>query len=120
MKLYCPNNIANLRRKNHEPNQEWIGKWHFKAIDCKYKEYERRLKEQFSNGLDDKNIIAEIMKELTALKDTSEVSSEQILMWDHRADAQEAQREVLDNIRDPEEFESVQRNRQNNNSNNRQ
>ena len=36
---------------------------------------------QFINGLDDENQIAEIIKELMALKDTSEVSSKQVLMW---------------------------------------
>ena len=42
------------------------------------------LKEQFINGLDDETIIVEIIKQLTALKDTSEVSGEQILIWAQR------------------------------------
>ena len=43
----------------------------------KYMEYDRRLKEQFINDLDYENIVEEIIRELTALKGTSEVSSRQ-------------------------------------------
>ena len=32
-------------------------------------------------GLNDETITVEIVKELTALKDTSEVSSEKVLIW---------------------------------------
>ena len=32
-----------------------------KTVDCEYKKYERRLTEQFVNGLDDKFIIEEII-----------------------------------------------------------
>ena len=58
-----------------------MGRLKIKVTNCKYKEYDRRLKEQFINGLDDDTIIAKIIKELTALKDTREVSSKQVLMW---------------------------------------
>ena len=54
-------------------------KLHIKATDCKYKEYGRRLREQFINGLDHENIIEEIIRELTALKDRSEVSNKQVM-----------------------------------------
>ena len=46
----------------------------FKAT-VKYKEYGRRLKEQFINGLEDENIIEEIIRELIVLNVISEVSS---------------------------------------------
>ena len=55
-----------------------MGKLHVYATDCKYKEYDRRLKEQVMNGLDDENLTAEITKELTVFKDTSEISSKQV------------------------------------------
>ena len=54
-------------------------KLHIKATDCKYKAYGRRLREQFINGLDHENIIEEIIRELTALKDRSEVSNKQVM-----------------------------------------
>ena len=67
----------------------------------------RKLKETFTNGLDDETIIVEIIKELTTLKDTSEASSEQVLMWIQKEEAQRAQNEVLDNIKDAVGFNSV-------------
>ena len=76
-----------------------IGRICIKAIDWKYKEYDRQLKEQIINSLDDENMVEEIIRELKALKDTSEVSSEQILLWIQRVETQRAQKEVLDNIR---------------------
>ena len=50
-------------------------------MNCKNMDHERRLKEQFINGLDDENIVEEIIKELVALNNASEVRSKQIL-WD--------------------------------------
>ena len=51
------------------------------------------LKEQFINGLYDETIIAKIIKELPALKDTSEMSGEQVLMWAKKVEAQRVQME---------------------------
>ena len=59
-----------------------------KAAGCEYKEYVRQLREQFINGLDDEVMIEETIRELTALKDTSEVSSDQVLMWNQKVEAQ--------------------------------
>ena len=87
-----------------------MGRLHMKATNFQYKEYHRRLKEQIRNSPDDENIITEIFKELTAMKDTSEVGRKKVLMWTQRA-------EVLDNIRNAKEFDSVRRGRQNNNNN---
>ena len=39
------------------------------------------------------------------MKDISEVASDQILMWAQRVEAQRVQKEVLDDIRDAEEFQ---------------
>ena len=82
---------------------------YIKATDCKCKTCDRRLKEQFTNMLDNKNIIEEIIKELTALKDTSEVSSERVLMRAQYIEEQRGKKEVFDSIRDEKEFDSVRR-----------
>ena len=58
-----------------------MGNLHMKAMDRKYNEYVRRLKVQFLNGLDDENMVEEMIRELTTLKDNSKVSSEWILLW---------------------------------------
>ena len=41
-----------------------MGRLQIKATYCKYQEYERRLKVQFLNGLNDETIIAMIIKDL--------------------------------------------------------
>ena len=53
-----------LHRKEDESAQEWMGRLCIKEGECNYKEHDRRLKEQFINGIDDE----EIIKELTAQK----------------------------------------------------
>ena len=47
-----------------------------------------------------------------ALKDNSEVSSEQVLVWAQRVEVQRAQKVVIDNIRDAKYFGFIRRARQ--------
>ena len=50
---------------------------------------------------------AERIRELTALKDINEATSDQILIWDQTQEAYRVQKEVLDNIRNAKKFNSV-------------
>ena len=68
------------------------------------------MKEQFLNGLNDETITPVIIKELTALIDTSQVSSVQVLMWAKRVESD--QKAVVDNILDAIDFDLIQRDRQ--------
>ena len=52
-----------------------------KVNECKYKEKDRRLKEQFINGINDDKMMAEIIGELTTVKKTTEITSEQVIDW---------------------------------------
>ena len=65
-----------------------MGKLIIKPTECKYKEVERKLNEQFINGNIDQTITAEIIRGLTVLKHTSAVTSEQILAWAKGTEAQ--------------------------------
>ena len=76
-----------------------MGRLQVKAADCKYKENEGRLKEQFINGLNDKAITVKITKKLMVPKDTSKVTSDQVLVWGQRVKAQRSQKALLENIR---------------------
>ena len=49
-----------------------------KATECKYKERKRRLRAHFIDGIDDQTMTAEIINELTMIKDTSEVKRERV------------------------------------------
>ena len=47
-----------------------MDKLHIKATECNYKEHNRRLIEQFINGIDNNEIMQEIIKELSGPKYT--------------------------------------------------
>ena len=44
------------------------GKLRVAAIECYYQEVDRQLKEQFIHGLNDKNMLEEIIKELMTVR----------------------------------------------------
>ena len=50
-----------------------------KVADCDYNEYDRRLTEQFIQGLDNEGMISEILREVSTLKDIDNAISEWIL-----------------------------------------
>ena len=46
--------------------EEWIGRLHIAVVEHNYQEVDRQLKEQFIHSLNDKHMLEEIIKELTA------------------------------------------------------
>ena len=60
--------------------QEWMGRLWVKTAYYKYQENDRRLKENFINSESNEAITAEVIKEWRMLKDTSEISIEQVLV----------------------------------------
>ena len=76
-----------------------MGRLCIKDAECNYKEHDRRLKEQFINGLDDKEITQEIIKELNTQMNTQEIDSGLVPMWGQRVNMQKAQKKALDNIK---------------------
>ena len=61
------------------------------AIECNYKEIHRQLKEQFIHGLNDTDISAEIIRQLTKIHEDTEVTDGKVVSWAKRVDAQRAQ-----------------------------
>ena len=47
------------------------------AVECKYKEIERRLRQEWINVITDKTILEEIIRELTVLKYMNKVTLQQ-------------------------------------------
>ena len=68
-----------------------MGRLCIKSTECKNKEYDRRLKEQDINGLDDKYILDKY-KRISSLESTSEIGSDQVLIWAQCVEAQKAQK----------------------------
>ena len=56
-----------------------MGTLRFKSTVYNYKEQKRKTKTQFINGTSDQLLTAKITKELTTVKDSSDVAGEQVL-----------------------------------------
>ena len=50
------------------------------ATECKHKEIDRTFKEQFMNDINDQTTTVQTIREVTVLKDMSEVTSKHILL----------------------------------------
>ena len=58
-----------------------MGRLRLVAVKCNYKEIDRQLKEQFIHGLNDKDMMVEIIKELTKMEENKDVTIGQVLLW---------------------------------------
>ena len=76
-----------LKRKSQESGKEWMGKLQTKAADYDYNKHNSKLTEQFIHGLDDEGIISEILREIAAVENVGDATSEQILLWAQRLEA---------------------------------
>ena len=56
-------------------------------VECQYKEYDRLLIEQFISGLNDNDMIDEILKEVATLEDIEHAMHEHMLIWAYRVEA---------------------------------
>ena len=56
-----------LIRHNRENAEEWMRRLWLSAIECNYKEINRQLKEQSIHGLNDTEMLGEIIKKLTKI-----------------------------------------------------
>ena len=56
------------------------------------------VEEQFVHGLSDDRELMKIIWELTALKDTGKVTSNQVLVWARQVEAQKTQTAVINNL----------------------
>ena len=56
-----------LSRQNGENAEEWMGRLWLAVIECNYKEIDRQLREQFIHGLNDTDMLREIIQEFTKI-----------------------------------------------------
>ena len=52
-----------------------------KAAECDYKEYDRKLTEQFIHRLEKEGIINDILREVSTLEDIDDATSKWVLLW---------------------------------------
>ena len=70
LRLQCNQTIKSLQfhklsRENEENAEEWMGRLWLLVIECNYKELDIQLKEQFIHGLNDNDMLGDIIWELT-------------------------------------------------------
>ena len=70
-----------MAREGRENAEEWMGHLSIEESECDYKEKVRKLKELFINGMNDDDMMTEIIRELTTIKKTNEITSDQVLCW---------------------------------------
>ena len=57
--------FSKLVRQSNESAEEWVGRLRTAAVECNYHEIDKQLKEQFIHRLNDKEMLAEIIREVT-------------------------------------------------------
>ena len=99
--------IGNFFGLDNEDVEEWMGRLHVVAVECNCREVDRQLKEQFIHGLNDRCMLGEIIKELTAANDGEQITSEGMLAWVKGVEAQGTQATVLSTITELRQFNNV-------------
>ena len=67
----------------------------------------QEAKKQFQNGINDHDMMTAVIKDITPIKGTNEITSEQVLSGAQRNEAQRAQKAILDTIMKDKEFETL-------------
>ena len=99
--------LGKLCRSDNENAEQWMGRLRIKAAECNYQELDRQLKEQCIHGLNDKGMLGEIIKELTASRSYDHITSGNVLKWAKRVEAQRAQTDTINSITEQKEFDKI-------------
>ena len=92
-----------IMQKNGWADLDW------QHLKCNYKERDRQLKEQFIHRLNYNDMIAEIIRELTKAKESTPVTSEQVLVWAKRVKAQRTQSAIITNLSKTKKFDKIKK-----------
>ena len=76
-----------------------MGRLKIKVAECYYKENVMCLKEQFINGSNDDIMASELIKELMAVMNTSDITGDVVLTWAKTVQAQRSQTIMLENVK---------------------
>ena len=96
-----------LYRFEGESAEEQMGRLHVAVAECNYREIDGQLKEQFIQGLNDKALLDEVIRELTAKSNDEQMTSEGVLAWAKRVEVQRAQAAILNDIRESHQFDRI-------------
>ena len=90
--------FGKLPRQANQNVQECICTIRAVTIECNYKELDKKLNDQFINGLNDSDMLAAIIRELSKTDENMQVTSKQVLVWAKRIEAQRAQAAVINSL----------------------
>ena len=94
-------------RNDGENVEEWVQRLRVATIDCNYQEVDRQLKEQFNHGFNDKNMLEEIIKELTTVSGDDQITSGNVQAWVKGVEAQRPWAAVMSTITETKEFNKI-------------
>ena len=75
---------------------------------------EKRLKVQFINGINDHYLMTDLTRDLTAIKNTNKISSEQLLAGTRRVEKRRAQKGLMKPIKENKDFNDGKKVQKNN------
>ena len=77
------------------------------VAECNYREIDRQLKEQFIHELNDKVMLDEVIRELTAKSNSDQMTSEGILAWAKRVEVQWVQAAIWNDITELHDIDKI-------------
>ena len=96
-----------LYRFKGESAEEWMGRLCVAAAECNYKEIDQQLKEQFIHCLNDKSMLEEVIRELTARNNDEQTTIKGVLVWEKRIEMQWVQAAILNIITKLHQFNKI-------------
>ena len=96
-----------LYRFEGKSAEEWIGRLCMAVAECNYRDLDHQLKEQFIHGLNDKAMLEEVIRELTAKNNNEQTTSQGVLAWVKRVGTQRAQEAILNDITESCQFDKI-------------
>ena len=97
----------NLVRQHNKSAEEWIDGLRTATMEHNYKEVDRQLKEQLIHRLNDSEILAEILRELTKSDENMIILSEHALTWAKRVEVQRSQAVVINSLHELKSFDAI-------------
>ena len=99
--------FGKLSRQNRENAEEWMDRFWLAVTECNYKEIDKQLKKQFVHGLNDTDMLGEIIWDLTKINKKTEITGENVLSWAKRVEAQRVQSAIINSLTEAKEFDKI-------------
>ena len=99
--------LKKLVHFSNESVKEWIDRWRTAEVECKYKEVDRQLKEQFIHGLNDDEKLVEVIRELRKCGKDVPIPSETVLAWAKRVEAERIKATVISSLHKSRNIDAI-------------